>query len=259
MAQTALITGASSGIGLELARIFAKEGHDTILVARSGDKLRELESELQRYGGQARSITADLSRMEEADKVYRQLKEEGIAIEFLVDNAGFGDYGPFFQTDWNKEAMMIDLNVKSLTYMAKLFLKDMLPRRRGRIMNVASTAAFQPGPNMAVYFATKAFVLSFSEAISSELKGSGITVTALCPGLTDTGFIKTANMEGSRVVKIQKMPTSAEVARYGYEAMMKGKVVAVHGWLNKLMAASVQLAPRALVRSAVRRIQENGQ
>lgn len=154
---------------------------------------------------------------------------------------------------------MIDLNVKSLTYMTKLFLRDMLPRGSGRVMNVASTAAFQPGPNMAVYFATKAFVLSFSEAISSELKGSGVTVTALCPGLTDTGFIKAANMESSRLVKVQKMPSSAEVARYGYEAMMKGKVVAVHGWLNKLMAASVQLAPRALVRSAVRKIQENGQ
>lgn len=259
MAKTALITGASSGIGLELARIFAKDGYNTVLVARSGNKLRALEGELLQYGVQVRSITADLSRMEEVEKVYRQLKEEGIVIEFLVNNAGFGEYGLFHQTDWAKEATMIDLNVKSLTYMTKLFLGDMLPRRSGRILNVASTAAFQPGPNMAVYFATKAFVLSFSEAISAELKGTGITVTALCPGLTDTGFIKAANMESSRLVKGRRMPSSAEVARYGYEALMKGKVVAVHGWLNKLLAASVRFAPRSVVRSAVRKIQEDRQ
>jgi uncharacterized protein len=257
MAQTALITGASSGIGLELARIFAKDGYHTVLVARSGDKLQQLESELRKYGVEVRSITADLSRMDEVEKVYRQLQEENIAIDYLVNNAGFGEYGPFHQTAWAKEAMMIDLNVKSLTYMTKLFLDDMLPRRSGRILNVASTAAFQPGPNMAVYFATKAFVLSFSEAISSELEGTGITVTALCPGLTDTGFIQAANMEGSRLVKGRKMPSSAEVARYGYEALMKGKVVAIHGWLNKIAAASVRFAPRSLVRKAVRKIQEN--
>lgn len=258
MAQTALITGASSGIGLELARIFAQKGHHTVLVARSGDKLRELQSELEPLGVQVRVLTADLSRMEEVDNVYRQLKEEGIVIDFLVNNAGFGDYGMFYETDWSKEAMMIDLNVKSLTYMTKLFLQDMVQRRRGRILNVASTAAFQPVPTMAVYSATKAYVLSFSEAISSELEGTGVTVTALCPGATQSGFWKVANMEDARLIKGRKLPSSAEVARYGYEALMKGKVVAVHGWLNKLLSESIRLAPRALVRKAVRKMQENG-
>ena len=259
MAQTALITGASSGIGLELARIFAREGHNVILVARSEDKLRALEEELAQRPVQVRSIVADLSRMEEVDRLYNQLQNEGVAVDFLINNAGFGDFGFFYQTDWQKEAMMIDLNVKSLTYMTKLFLPAMLSRRSGRIMNLASTAAFLPGPSMAVYYASKAYVLSFSEAISNELEGTGVTVTALCPGPTESGFQKAANIEDTRLVKGKSLPSSAEVAQYGYEALMNGKVVAVHGLLNKVIATSIRFTPRAMVRKIVRKIQEKRQ
>jgi uncharacterized protein len=253
MAQTALITGASGGIGLELARIFAKNGHNVVLVARSEDKLHQLATELQQYGVQVQVLAADLSRTTEVERVYNTLQNS--TIDFLVNNAGFGDYGKFYQTDWNKESEMLDLNIKSLTYLTKLFVKDMVQRGSGKIMNVASTAAFQPVPTMAVYSATKAYVLNFSEAIHAELEGTGVTVTALCPGPTESGFSKAASMEDTKIFKGKRLPSSAEVAQFGYHALMEGRAVAVHGLLNKLMAASAQLAPRALVRKMVKRMQ----
>lgn len=254
MAQTALISGASSGIGLELARIFARNGHNLVLVARSEDKLNQLAAELNNV--EVRVIPADLSHMSEVEKVHSLLLQENKNIDFLINNAGFGDFGMFYETNWKKEATMIDLNVKSLTYMTKLFLPAMIQRKFGRIMNLASTAAFQPGPTMAVYYATKAYVLNFSEAISNELNGTGVTVTALCPGPTISGFQKASVVEETRMIKGKKLPSAKEVAEYGYDALMKGKVVAIHGLKNKLMVQSLRISPRSLVRKVVRYMQD---
>lgn len=174
----------------------------------------------------------------------------------MINNAGFGDFGMFVETDWNKELQMINLNITTLTQFTKLYLQDMVKRGSGKIMNVASTAAFQSGPTMAVYYATKAYVLSFSEAVDNEVSDKGITVTTLCPGATESGFQAVAAMEESNLVKGKKLPTSKEVAEYGYKAMMKGKTVAIHGFMNWIMANSVRFTPRALVVKITRKIQD---
>lgn len=256
MQQTALITGASSGIGEAFAHVFARNGYRLILVARSTGKLEQIAASLRQRNTEVRVLAADLSIFEQVEQLYRQLQQEGRFVDVLVNNAGFGDFGLFTQTDWNKEAMMIDLNVRSLTQLTKLFLPHMVQKGTGRILNVASTAAFQPGPTMAVYYATKAYVLHFSEAIANELEGTGVQVTCLCPGATESGFQQAAAMEDSRLVKGRKLPTSMEVAEYGYDAMVKGKVVAIHGTRNYLMANSVRFAPRSMVRKLVRFIQD---
>jgi len=257
MKKTALITGASSGIGLELAKIHASKGGHLVLVARSKDKLENLKNELeQQYGSQVTIIAKDLSKPEAPKEVYDQLKQDSIRIDYLFNNAGFGDYGFFHETDWDKEAQMIDLNVRTLTHFTKLFTKDMVNQKFGKIMNVASTASFQPGPLMSVYYATKHYVLAFSEGIANELKGTGVTVTALCPGPTASGFQDAAAMNDSKLVKGVKMPSSKEVAGYGYRSLEKGKVVAIHGFMNKMMAESSRFMPRSIVRSVVRKVQE---
>lgn len=258
MTSTALITGASGGIGETFARIFAKAGYHVVLAARSREKLEQLATELRVQQATVTVIPADLSLAAEVERIFQELQAQGIAVDVLVNNAGFGHYGFFHETSWEKEAMMIDLNMRSLTHLTKLFVQPMVQRGRGRILNVASTAAFQPGPTMAVYFATKAYVLHFSEAIANELEGTGVTVTALCPGPTESGFEKAADMEGSPLFKGRKLPSSLEVAQYGYDAMMKGKVVAIHGRANRLLATSARFAPRQLLTKLVRRMQEKG-
>lgn len=255
--QTALVTGASSGIGLEFARILAKEKHDLVLIARNRPRLEEIARELQQHHlVKVKIIDKDLTLMNSIDEIFRELQAEKIRIDVLINNAGFGDYGPFLETAWDKEHRMISLNITALTYLTKLFAKPMVERGHGRICNVASTAAFQPGPLMAVYFATKAYVLSFSEAIANELEGTGVTVTTLCPGATESGFQDTANIAESRLIKGRKLPSSADVARFGYDAMIKGKTVAIHGWVNFLMTESLRLSPRKLVTKVVRTMQE---
>jgi len=254
---TALITGASNGIGLELAKIHASKGDDLVLVARNIKRLDELKAEIQKqYKVNIYNINKDLSLPDAAQEVYDETKKQNIRIDYLINNAGFGDFGMFTETDWNKELQMINLNITALTQFTKLFLKDMVQRRSGRIMNVASTAAFQSGPTMAVYFATKAYVLSFSEAIANEVSNQGVTVTILCPGATESGFQAAAAMEDSGLVKGRKLPTSKEVAEYGYAAMMKGKTVAIHGVMNYIMANSVRFVPRSLVVKLTRKIQD---
>lgn len=254
---TALITGASNGIGLELAKIHASKGDDLVLVARNIKRLDELKAEIQKqYKVNIYNINKDLSLPDAAQEVYDETKKQNIRIDYLINNAGFGDFGMFTETDWNKELQMINLNITALTQFTKLFLKDMVQRRSGRIMNVASTAAFQSGPTMAVYFATKAFVLSFSEAIANEVSNQGVTVTILCPGATESGFQAAAAMEDSGLVKGRKLPTSKEVAEYGYAAMLKGKTVAIHGLMNYIMANSVRFVPRSLVVKLTRKIQD---
>ena len=254
---TALITGASNGIGLELARIHAANGDDLVLVARSANKLSEIKAELeQKHRIKVIVLAKDLSTRDAAQDVYNETNRAGININYLINNAGFGDFGMFTETDWHKEQQMIDLNITCLTQLTKLYLKDMVKRGNGKIMNVASTAAFQSGPTMAVYYATKAYVLSFSEAIDNEVRDKGVTVTTLCPGATESGFQAAAAMENSALVKDRKLPSSKEVAEYGYRAMMKGKTVAIHGLLNYIMANSVRFLPRSIVVKVTRKIQD---
>jgi short-subunit dehydrogenase len=244
---TALVTGASSGIGLEIARILAKD-HDVAIAARSADKLDALAAEI----GGAKVVAIDLSDPTGPSKLVAELP----AVDVLVNNAGFGLWGPFASAAETKIDEMIELNVGALTRLARAYLPGMLERRNGRIMNVASTASFVPGPLMAVYYATKAYVLSFSEALAEETRRKGVTVTALCPGPTASGFQAGAAMEDSRLVKGRKLPSSAEVAAYGVRAMQRGDVVAVPGFMNKAMSASVRFSPRPVMRRVLFRIND---
>lgn len=252
-----LLTGASSGIGYELAQEFAKHKHHLILVARSTQKLEELKSEIEKkYEVVAEVISLDLSQPESADQLYKIVQEKNLKVDILVNNAGFGEHGLFVSSKLNRNEDMIVLNILTLTKLTHLFVQDMLKCKRGRILNVASTAAFQPGPLMTVYYATKSYVLSFSEGLYEELKGTGVTVTALCPGPTLSGFQAVAGMEDIELFKIIKIPTSQEVAEYGYKALMNGTVVAVHGVLNSVLAASNGFLPRSLVRKMVMKLQQ---
>src|SRR5664279_1714979 len=257
MSKTALITGASGGIGAEFAKILAENKDNLILVARSKNKLDELRKDLEdKHNISVFTIGKDLSHPGAAKEVYDEVKEKAISIDYLINNAGFGDFGFFAESDWNKQEMMINLNITALAHFTRLFLPDMISRRSGKILNVASTASFQPGPTMSVYFATKAFVLSFSEAVNNEVKEFGITVTALCPGATLSGFQAAAAMEGSKLLERKNIPSSREVAEYGYRAMMQGRAVAIHGFRNTLLANSVRFAPRSLVVKMARKMQE---
>ena len=248
MKNTALITGASNGIGLELAKIHASKGGDLVLVARNKFKLDEIKIELEKqFKISVYTIGKDLSLTNAAQEIYDETNKENIQVDYLINNAGFGDFGMFAETSWNKELQMINLNITSLTHFTKLYLQDMVKRRSGKIMNVASTAAFQSGPTMSVYCATKAYVLSFTEAISNEVIDKGITVTALCPGATETGFQAAGGLDDSKLFKDKKLPTAKEVAQYGYASMMKGKIVAIHGIMNYIMSNSIRFIPRSLV------------
>jgi uncharacterized protein len=254
---TAIITGASNGIGLELAKIHASKGGDLVLVARNKSKLDELKLEFEKkFKVKVYTIGKDLSAQNAAQEVYEETKKQNIKIDYLINNAGFGDFGMFAETDWNKELKMINLNITTLTQFTKLYLQDMVARKSGKIMNVASTAAFQSGPTMAVYYATKAYVLSFSEAIDNEVSDQGVSVTTLCPGATESGFQAAAAMEESALVKGKKLPTAAEVAEFGYAAMLKGKTVAIHSMMNYIMANSVRFTPRAIVVKLTRKLQD---
>ena len=253
----ALITGASNGIGLELAKIHASKGGDLVLVARNKARLEELKFELEnRYKVKVHTIGKDLSAINAAKEVYDETMQHKLRIDYLINNAGFGDFGMFAETEWNKELQMINLNITTLTHFTKLYLQDMVKRKSGKIMNVASTAAFQSGPTMAVYFATKAYVLSFSEAVDNEVRNQGVSVTTLCPGATESGFQAAAAMEESNLVKGKKLPSSKEVAEYGYRAMMQGQTVAIHGMMNWILANSVRFIPRAWVVKITRKLQD---
>lgn len=246
--KTALITGASSGIGLELARVIASDGHQLVLTARRLAVLEALAEELrEQHQVNVTVFAADLSDPAAADNLLEQLQAENITVDWLINNAGFGDFDSFIEAGWDKLQQMINLNMMALTALCHGLLPAMVAQGHGRIMNVASTAAFQPGPWMAVYYASKAYVLSFSEALGHELKGKGVTVTALCPGATESGFQNAADMQQSALVKNKKLPSSAAVAEYGYRAMQTGKAVAIHGRMNWMMAQSVRLTPRKWV------------
>ena len=243
----ALITGASGGIGEAIAHRLAQEGHALVLVARNGAKLQALADALAaRHRVDVRALAFDLAAPGAADALAARLATDGLEIAVLVNNAGFGLYGKHASTDLADEQRMVDLNITTLTRLTKLLLPPMLAAGRGRIMNVASTAAFQPGPYMAVYYATKAYVLSYSEALQEELRGSGVTVTALCPGPTASGFQDRAAMHDSALVKGKRLPTPQAVAAYGVAAMHRGQTVAVHGFMNRLMTQAVRFTPRGM-------------
>lgn len=252
-----LITGASSGIGFELAKEFAKHKHNLILSARSVDKLQKLADELEsKFAIDAVVIPMDLAKADGPNKLFNLIQEKNLSVEILVNNAGFGDHNSFQNAQWKKLEEMIQLNITSLTELSKLFLPAMIKKKSGKILNVASTAAFQPGPLMSVYYATKAYVLFLSEGLSEELAGTGVTVTALCPGPTMSGFQDAANMNDVALFSALKIPTSQSVAAYGYRALMKGTPVAVHGMLNQIAAFSIRFTPRSLARKMVMKLQE---
>ncbi len=251
--KTALVTGASGGIGYELSVRLAQGGYDLILVARSEDALaRHAEALSERYGISARPLAQDLAVPGAAEAVAEAVPEP---VEVLVNNAGFGDFGPFAESEAERQLRMIQLNVTALTALTRRFLDGMTRRRRGRILNVASTAAFFPGPLMAVYYATKAYVLHFSEALAEELRGSGVTVTALCPGPTETSFQERAQMERSKLVQSGLMDAAA-VAEAGYKGLMAGAPLVIPGWQNKVLVQSARLLPRRVVPPLIRRVQE---
>ncbi|MFA5403496.1 MAG: SDR family oxidoreductase [Ignavibacteria bacterium] len=254
---TTLITGASSGIGLELAKIFASKGTNLIIVSRNVIELSKLKSELvEKYKVYVEEIVKDLSIPGAAQQVFDEVNSLDFDVDYLINNAGFGDYGLFYKSNWEKQEKMINLNMLALTQLTRLFLPGMIKKKSGKIMNVASTAAFQPGPLMSVYYASKAYVLFFSEAIANELEGTGVTVTALCPGPTKSGFQKAANVEHSKMLDGKSIPTAKKVAEYGYKAMMKGKRVAIQGFVNKELAFFSRRAPKKFILNTVRKMNE---
>ncbi len=252
MNKTALITGASSGIGLEFAKLLAKEKYNLVLVSRDGAKLNLLKTQLEKeYQIEVKILPIDLSAENSSKEVYDQLKNEKIDIDLLINNAGFGALGNFDELNWELQRDMIKVNVISLVYLTKLFIEDMKERGYGGILNVASTAAFQPGPRMAIYYATKAFVLNFTLAIAHELKNSKIKIMALCPGPTKTDFQTRAGMTEINLMKFTKFHTAKFVAEYGYKAFLKGKTIAIPGTLNKIYLYLIRFIPRKLVSSII--------
>ncbi len=257
MSRTALITGSSNGIGYELAQIHASKGDDLVLIARNRNRLEQVKIELEKKKHiKVHVISKDLSLPDSAKEIYDDLMQNNISIEYLINNAGFGNFGLFAESDWKRQEQMINLNVMSLVHLTWLILPEMMKRGSGKIMNVASVASFSPGPTMAVYFATKAFVLSFSEAINNEVSSNGVTVTALCPGSTITGFREAAASLIGNPSYNKSTPTAHQVALFGYRSMMKGRAVAIHGLKNRIMANSVRFAPRSLVTKFARKVQE---
>ena len=247
--QTALITGASAGLGREYARLFAKDGHDLVLVARRRERLDELARELAAaHGTTCMVIAADLAAPSAGQQIADQVQAAGRTIDFLVNNAGLGKRGPFAQSDVRLQLEMIDVNMRALVDLTHRFLPGMLERKQGRILNIASIAGFVPGPFMATYYASKAFVVSFTEALAQELRGTGVTATASCPGPTATEFADVAGSSKSNLFR-RPVADAASVARHGYRAMLAGTVVAIPGLKNKLSVQSVRIAPRAAVRA----------
>lgn len=242
MNKSALITGATSGLGYEFVKLLANDGFNLVLVARNEEKLEEIKKTFTNV--EVTVIAKDLTVSGAAKEVFQEVKKEGIEIDVLINNAGFGLMGKFDELDLHTQMEMIQLNIATLTALTYYFLPSLKNRKRGRILNIASTAAFQPGPLMAVYFATKAFVLSFSEALVEELKDSNVTVTTLCPGATKTNFGTVANVEGSKMFSRAMEPD--QVAKKGYQAMIRGKRVIVTGGLNKVGAIGTKFMPRSV-------------
>lgn len=255
--KTALITGASKGLGREFAKLHAANGDNLVLIARSRDLLVLLKEELEALHNDISIylIDIDLTNPNSPLEIYKKVTKEHVKIDYLINNAGVGEFGLFINSIWQRHEQMIDLNMKAVTHLCHLFLPDMVARQQGKILNVASAAAFQPGPMMAVYFATKSYVLHLSEALNNEAKEHGVSVTAFCPGPTDTHFMIDSKMNLSKLVKNKQLATSQKVALSGFNAMMSNKPVKIHGFVNKLIAFSVRLIPRKWVVIISRKIQ----
>lgn len=248
--RTALVTGASAGLGKELASLFARDGHDLVLVARSESKLRTLAGDLSRAQGiTAHVVAVDLGDREVPARVLEETRRLGAEVDVLVNNAGFGSNGAFLDLDLAREKEMIAVNCAALLELTHRFVGPMRARGFGRVLNIASTAGFQPGPFMATYYATKAFVISFSEALAFELEGTGVTVTCHCPGATATEFAATAGNDKSRLFQRSGVAEAKDVALHAYRAMRTGEVLSVHGALNKIGVAGLRVTPRSVVRS----------
>lgn len=253
--KVALITGASQGIGYELAKICAREEHDLILIARDKPRLQLIAKELAReFSIAVHVIPKDLAESQSPAQIYSAVQRQGLQVDMLINNAGFGNLGPFLETPWQKESDMIALNIAALTELTSLFAKDMVSRKEGKILNVSSLAAFFPGPYMSVYYATKAYVLSFSLALSRELKGTGVTVTTLCPGPTHSEFQKRAGIRDVSIFKSGVMSTE-RVAQAGYRGMSRGKVIVIPGLKNKLSVFLARFVPRSVLSGVVVRMQ----
>ncbi len=254
--MTALITGASSGLGWEFAKLFAQDGNDLILVARRIEKLNELKAELEKsYNINVQVLSQDLTEKDAAKKVFAFTTKKKLSVDFLVNNAGFGDFGSFAECDLAKQSSMIQLNIACLTEMTHYFLPQMIERKSGRILNVASIASFMPGPMMSVYYATKAYVRSFSEALSVELKKTGVKVTILCPGPTKSEFWDRSEADKSSIFNHILFAKADYVAKFGYKKMKKGRLFAIPGFMTSSAALFSRLLPRAFVRNAVYAVQ----
>ncbi len=253
--KTALVTGGASGLGYEFALLLAKDSYNLILIDIDPIKLEKTKKKLQdKFNSEVTILVKDLSIVNIADEIFNEIKD--IPIDVLINNAGFGLFGTFANTDWQRESAMLNLHIITTTHLTKLLLTGMTERGTGKILNMSSLAAFQPGPLMAIYYATKAYILSFSEAIANELKGTGVTVTVLCPGQTKTSFQEVVSQETSENKIGFNIACPKQVATYGYKAMLKGKTVVVPGKFNKFLSKLPRIMPRKTATSIVRKIQE---
>lgn len=257
MKNVALITGASSGIGKELATIHAETGNDLIIIARSEGKLNQLKAELEaKHKVKVMVIAKDLTQPDAIQEIYDEVKQAGIQVEYLINNAGFGGRGKFHEREWAQDLAMINLNIVALTALTRFFLPDMVKRNHGRILNVSSTAGLVPGPLQAVYYATKAYVNSFSNAVAEELHDTNVTVTSLQPGATETEFAKTSGMDKTDLFK--NAFSARSVAQSGYDAMMKGKMDVIAGvtFGQKMMMGMAGMMPKKMILKQIRKMQE---
>ena len=249
MTAYTLITGATGGIGLAFAELFAKKGYSLILVARNEERLKKIQKWLiSKYCTSVEVIACDLAESHGPDDVFQLTTKRGWQVDILINNVGFGDFNCFLDTARERQRNMVDINILALMHLTHLYGKNMRQRKRGKILNVASLASFCAGPYMSVYYASKSFVHSFSEALSEELAPYGITVTALCPGPVDTGFMKNAGLEKSRMFHMLQVSDAAAVARAGYQGMSKGKTLVYYGWMTKAASFFSRICPRKLTR-----------
>lgn len=255
--QFALVTGGTSGIGYELVKLLAKDGYNLVIVARTESDLQQVKDEIrQKYDVEVITISKDLFDRENAFALYNEVVSQNIQIDILINDAGVGTYGEFIATDIRKELSIIDLNIASLVVLTKLFLKDMVARGDGKIMNLSSIASKVPGPWHSVYHGTKAFVQSFTEAIRSEVKDLGVTITALLPGATATDFFNKADMNESKIVQEGKLYDPKDVAKDGYDAMMRGDDMVVSGFMNKVQVGMANVTPDAMAADKMKKQQE---
>lgn len=257
MQKYTFITGATSGIGYELALHCALRGHNLILTGRNEPVLKKMAEELtKRFSIAVNPITIDLSELDAPERLWEKANNNDMTVDILINNAGAGIYGPFSNSLWHDQLNMLNVNIIALTRLTRLALPGMISRGEGKILNIASTAGFRPGPLMAVYFASKAFVISFSQALSEELRGSGVTVTSFCPGATRTNFAKTAGLDESQFFKLKKQADPKSVAVAAYNSMMKGQELAVHGLVNRVMVFVLKFIPRRVVLYLSRSVRE---